>query len=63
MKRVVLAIAIATVFASCSNNTTTKSGLMGGDSAQVSADTMGVLEIEDSIHAEMEKASDSTEVK
>ena len=63
MKRVVLTIAIATVFASCSNNTTTKSSLMGGDSAQVSADTMGVFEVEDSIHAEMEKASDIIEVK
>jgi hypothetical protein len=63
MKRVLLTIAIATVFASCSNNTTTKSGLMGGDSAQVSEDTMGVFEIEDSIHAEMEKTVDTTEVK
>jgi hypothetical protein len=63
MKRVLLTIAIATVFASCSNNTTTKSGLMGGDSAQVSEDTMGVFEIEDSIHVEMEKTVDTTEVK
>jgi hypothetical protein len=63
MKRVLLTIAIATVFASCSNNTTTKSGLMGGDSAQVSTDTMGIFEVEDSIQAEMEKASDIIEVK
>jgi hypothetical protein len=42
MKKVVLLMAVAAVFASCASDNKTNSGLLGGDSATISADTTAV---------------------
>jgi hypothetical protein len=39
MKKVIVLAAIAAVFASCASDNKTTSGLLGGDSATVSADS------------------------
>lgn len=39
MKKVIILVAIATVFASCASESNTNSGLLGGDSAVISVDS------------------------
>jgi hypothetical protein len=39
MKKVIVLVAIATVFASCTSNNNSNSGLLGGDSATVTVDS------------------------
>lgn len=42
MKKVIVLVAIATVFASCTSNNNSNSGLLGGDSATVTIDSTSV---------------------
>jgi len=42
MKKVIVLVAIATVFMSCTSNNNSNSGLLGGDSATVSVDSTNV---------------------
>ena len=46
MKKVIVLVAIATVFASCTSNNKSNSGLLGGDSAIVTVDSISVDSVE-----------------
>ncbi len=42
MKKVALLMAVAALFASCASDNNTNSGLLGGDSTTISADTTAI---------------------
>ena len=42
MKKVIVLVAIATVFASCTSNNNSNSSLLGGDSATITVDSSNI---------------------